>query len=125
MWTYLESTLAKSEQFVCVYECAFTILYLYRFDSEGVATVLDDKSHLKATRERYRVYEIETPWDYVSEEKAGELEACGDTDAAVSATFPGKSTFDLLYDDEYDDTYDSQNVGAADDATDEMFTVRR
>lgn len=90
-----------------------------------MATVLDDKSHLKGTRERYKAYEIETPWDYISEEKAGELEACGDTEAAVSAAFPGRTGFDLMYDDDYDDTYDSQNVGAADDATDETFTVRR
>ena len=31
---------------------------------------------------------------------------------------------DTMYEDEYDDTYDSQNVGAADDATDEEFVVK-
>ena len=77
---------------------------------------MDDKSHLSSTREKYKAFEIETPWSYVSEDQAAQLES----DMGM-----GIGTFDL-YNDEYDDTYDSQNVGAADnDSADEMFSVKR
>ena len=103
----------------------FNLCTLSRFDSGGVASVLDDKSHLQGTRDRYRAYEVETPWDYISEEKAGELESCGNMEAVMEELHPGRAEFDLMYDDEYDDTYDSHNVGAADDANDELFVVQR
>ena len=64
---------------------------------------MNDKSHLKYTRDKYDAFMIETEEDYVSEEQG----------------------YDLMYNDEYDDTYDSHNVGAADDATDEQFIVKR
>ncbi len=47
-----------------------------------------------------------------------EGEGCGDL-------YPQIPGFDIMYEDEYDDTYDSQNIGAADDATDEQFAVKR
>ena len=83
--------------------------------------MLDDKSHLLETRDRYAGFQIETKYGYVSEDQACRLEMdedCGERTPYV----PG---LDIMYEDEYDDTYDSQNVGAADDATDEQFVVKR
>lgn len=102
------------------------LVQLYRFDPPSVSSVLDDKTHLAATRDRYREYEVETPWDYASENDTWQL-AAGDGDVGVATREAGvvKTEFDVMYDDEYDDTYDSHNVGAADDATDEQFTVSR
>lgn len=83
-----------------------------------MVTLLDDKSHLDdGSRARYLAYEVETPLDYTSQEGAWQQTMDG-----VGVAGAG---FDVMYDDEYDDTYDSQNVGAADDATDEQYTVRR
>ena len=91
-----------------------------RYDRTTVSSVLDDKSHLSSTRDKYRAYEVETPWmGYVSEEKAQQLQMEG------GVTGMGIEIFDP-YNDEYDDTYDSQNVGAADnDSADEIFTIKR
>ena len=89
---------------------------------------MDDKSHLERTRERYKAYEIETPWDYISEEQAGVIENLEEEeqlDVLVAMAPQVWGSFDKLYDDEYDDTYDSHNVGASDDATDELFAVKR
>lgn len=82
-----------------------------------MSVLLDDKSHLETTRGRYRAYEVETPLDYASEDSAWQL-------ATDAGGMVGEG-FDVMYDDEYDDTYDSHNVGAADDATDEQYTVKR
>ena len=92
--------------------------------------MLDDKSHLDQNRARYKPYELETPWDYISEEQAAQVEAgcgvVGVTRHPVGGVLGvGLEVYDLMYEDEYDDTYDSQNVGAQDDATDEEFVVRR
>ena len=84
-----------------------------------MASVLDDKSHLQETRGRYAEYQVEMDCDYAGEEGSVNVGGvCGDLDMHV----PG---FDIMYEDEYDDTYDSHNVGAADDATDEQFAVKR
>lgn len=95
-----------------------------RFDPVSAGSLLDDKSHLEGTRERYRAFEVETPWDYTSEELAAraEFEGEGSSLIVVPQVMAG---FDALYNDEYDDTYDSHSVGAADDSTDEQFTVQR
>ena len=87
-----------------------------------MSSLLDDKTHLSSTRDKYRSYEVETPWmGYVSEERALQLEAEG----GVAGMGMGIEMYDP-YNDEYDDTYDSQNVGAADnDSADELFTVKR
>lgn len=82
--------------------------------------MLGDKAHLEGTRDRYAVYKIETRSDYISEEQASRMEEDGEEGFAS-----GGVGYDLMYEDEYDDTYDSQNVGAADDATDEQFIVKR
>ena len=103
-----------------------------RSDSTSIASLLDDKSHYEDTRQRYKAYEIETPWDWVGEDQAAKLEALEEDGelhpGVVAKMIPGASValgYDLLYDDEYDDTYDSHNVGAVDDATDEQFTIKR
>lgn len=97
-------------------------LVKHRFDPDSVASVLDDKSHLLETRDRYSGYQIETRYDYVSEEQACRMEMEGECGEELTPYVPG---LDIMYEDEYDDTYDSQNVGAADDATDEQFVVKR
>ena len=89
-----------------------------------MSSVLDDKSHLVATRDRYKEYAVETPWDYASENDAFRLEA-DDMGVATGGVGVVGAGFDTMYDDEYDDTYDSHNVGAPDDATDEQYTVSR
>ena len=97
------------------------ILPFVRYDPTTVSSLLDDKSHLLSTREKYKAFEIETPWSYVSEDQALQLQ----TEGGVADIGIGNEIFDP-YNDEYDDTYDSQNVGAADnDSADELFTVRR
>ena len=43
-----------------------------------MSSLLDDKTHLSSTRDKYRSYEVETPWmGYVSKERALQLEAEG------------------------------------------------
>ena len=88
-----------------------------------MSSLLDDKSHLSLTRDKYKSYEVETPWvGYVSEERALQLEMEG---GVVARMGMGIEIYDP-YNDEYDDTYDSQNVGAADnDSADELFTIKR
>jgi len=85
-----------------------------------VASVLDDKSHLLETREKYAEYQVEVSYDYYTGDDGGVNAGgvCGD----MAMHVPG---LDIMYEDEYDDTYDSHNVGAADDATDEQFVVKR
>lgn len=73
-----------------------------RKDRSTISTLLDDKSHLEATRELYSTFASEGG-------EGGE----------------GGFLFDQ-YDDEYDDTYDSHSVGAQDAvSTDDIFTVQR
>lgn len=99
--------------------CAFYVTF--RYDPATAASMLDDKSHLSSTRGMYKTFEVETPWSYVSEEQALQLQTGG----GVADIGMGIQMFDP-YNDEYDDTYDSQNVGAADnDSADELFTVKR
>ena len=86
-----------------------------------MSSLLDDKSHLSSTRDKYKAFEVETPWSYISEDQAFQLQTVG----GVADIGMGNQIFDP-YNDEYDDTYDSLNVGAADnDSADEMFTVKR
>ena len=74
----------------------------HRKDRSTISTLLDDKSHLEATREHYSTFASEGG-------EGGE----------------GGFLFDQ-YDDEYDDTYDSHSVGAQDAvSTDDIFTVQR
>ena len=101
-----------------------TVLFSsFRYDRITVSSLLDDKSHLSTTREKYKSYEVKTPWvGYISEERALQLQVEGGVAAGMGI---GIQMYDP-YNDEYDDTYDSQNVGAADnDSADELFTVKR
>ena len=90
-----------------------------RFDSISTGSVLNDKTHLEGTRERYDAYKIETEGDYISEEQLSKMLEDGFASRVVGYGY------NLMYEDKYDDTYDSRNVGAADDATDEQFIVKR
>ena len=87
-----------------------------RFDgSLNPSSLLDDKSHLDATRDLYKAYEYGGSYGYQEE---GEREGQGEE-------LPFLFEYDQ-YNDEYDDTYDSHNVGAADQVSaDDLFTVKR
>ena len=87
---------------------------LPRFDgSLTSSSLLDDKSHLDATRDLYKTYEYGGSYGYQWEGEGQEEE------------LPFLFEYDQ-YNDEYDDTYDSHNVGAADEmSADVLFTVKR
>ena len=91
-------------------------LFPSRFDgSLNPSSLLDDKSHLDATRDMYKAYEYGGSYGYQGE---GEWEERGEE-------LPFLFEYDQ-YNDEYDDTYDSHNVGAADQVSaDDLFTVKR
>ena len=103
---------------------------LNRYDPDSASVVLDDKTVVDFSRDRYKTYEIETQWSYVSEEDAHQLQVGGaegvaNTEMLDMLGMRFGMQFDL-YNDEYDDTYDSQNVGAADnDSADELLSVQR
>ncbi len=83
-------------------------VHLFRFDPTSSSTILNDKTHLEETRDTYQQYDVETNWTY---EESGER---------------GNDRYEFdQYSDEYDDTYDSHVVGAPDNSTEDLFSVKR